>query len=482
MQEKQAQVLEVFKEMQKQGVFTISPAGTKLNEQVANATTNEDIINLSQEIKRYIKDLDRELTVTSKVPINDVLADFNDLYQLQLHKMYLEPHNAKGNLYETKLDYNTAGIATFAISGTDVTFTLEERKLLKLINHYYISLASQKDFKDKIFYIPINQLKEIIIGKPNRNTMKERLITACKRLSEKVVYWNYTQTKYANAKLSKQKLVVGKEVKLADITLLYSPYDKNGNMELKGLICRINNFLKLRLAMKQITYNFPLTAIKGTYLEFTIVSKTVYLMNYKSSKNRGYVLIPVSDFLKKTNYYKDGINYYENYLSIIWNDEHKPRELEKVIATFISVATYFKYVSMLKTKCTIIVHHKNRGNKVIASSSVDLMRNNKVSRDKEAVYQELERLVSGARKEVQEVNILCAELIKRKISNSATIMDCIKRTNIDKQLLNVYLKDKSGNVDVEDLKNYLIKQIPYTQGKLKDALENIEFKVQFTKV
>ena len=69
-----------------------------------------------------------------------------------------------------------------------------------------------------------------------------------------------------------------------------------------------------------------------------------------------------------------------------------------------------------------------------------------------------------------------------KISNSATIMDCIKRTNIDKQLLNVYLKDKSGNVDVEDLKNYLIKQIPYTQGKLKDALENIEFKVQFTKV
>ena len=131
MQEKQKQVLEVFKKMQKKGIFTILASGKDLDMLIQNAETYDDIASSIQDIKDYIKRLDKRLK--PKTNIDVVLGGFYDKFQYHLYDMYMAPFNQKEKMYILKENYGENDPITISLKANDPKFSLEERKLLKLI-------------------------------------------------------------------------------------------------------------------------------------------------------------------------------------------------------------------------------------------------------------------------------------------------------------------------------------------------------------
>jgi hypothetical protein len=472
-------MLEKLKEMQKQGIFKISNSGIQLNEQIENASSDSDIKDLIPKIKNYIKEVDSDLSIRANAPFNDTIADFNDKIQLELYDMFKKTYNVKGGLYETELDCGqNVGKAKIALKSSNINFTLEERKILKLINNNYILLSSKKDFKGDLIYIPMKELDKIF-KETNHKVKKDIIISTCSRLQEKIIYWDYSKTRYAETKkLNDKNIAVCKGDKLVDISILYYPYDKAGNMQLKGIICKVNNFMKLRFAIKQISYLFPAAAIKEDYLEYCIISRLVYHMNFTINKKREYFVKSLYQLLKDINYYKNGNEESETYFSVVNNDKHKPREIKKLISAFITIAADFKSNNTMISKCELNVNIYNRSNIVVRKYNIDIM-NNTVPRDIDDIYSELEKITGGADMEVKDINILCNKLKKLKISNLATAMQESKKTSINIRILQKFYENKTGDANIEELKNYLINNLSYTRGKIYDMLQNIELKIYY---
>lgn len=491
MQEKQKQVLEVFKEMQEKGIFTMLRPDNNLDILIKNAVTYNDIAKEIPTIKEYVKDLEFELSTSFNVSISENLSDFNDKIQDEIYNIYLEAQEVKTKIYQKELDNGQhVGISTLGLKNrnadknndVDVRFTLEERKILKLINHYYLSLNPKKN-DVTYFFIPMNQLKIIFKNTCNHKLIKDSVIVNCKRLQNKVVYWNYSKTAFAKSKkLIDKRLDISKGSSLVNITLLFAPYDKNNNLELRGIACKVNKFMKLRLALNQFSNLFPTRAIKANYLEYVMISKMIYLMSMSTNKKRGYVKINLANQLKTIYTLNKSVPSTSNYLSFIRKDDHKPRELKRFMQALIDIALDFKSLSMYSWDFKIIANIF-RGNSHIDTVEVPLMKNDIEPRNFNAIYSELERIYSEQYKQIKNIQSLCNKLGNGSI-NYDTIIKKSQNTSISKEVIDNLFKDISNKLDVEDVRNQLIENLSYTQGKIQETviLGRIIFHVDFKEI
>jgi hypothetical protein len=201
-------------------------------------------------------------------------------------------------------------------------------------------------------------------------------------------------------------------------------------------------------------------------------------MNFTINKKREYFVKSLYQLLKDINYYKNGNEESETYFSVVNNDKHKPREIKKLISAFITIAADFKSNNTMISKCELNVNIYNRSNIVVRKYNIDIM-NNTVPRDIDDIYSELEKITGGADMEVKDINILCNKLKKLKISNLATAMQESKKTSINIRILQKFYENKTGDANIEELKNYLINNLSYTRGKIYDMLQNIELKIYY---
>lgn len=446
MQEKQLRILEVFKEMQKKDVFTILVSGKDLNTLIQNAETYDDIASSIQDIKDYIKHLDKRLK--PKASIDVVLGGFYDKFQYHLYDMFMAPFNQKEQMYILEEDYGDNSPITICLKANDPKFTLEERKLLKLINHYYIKM---EDRNNKMFYIPITDLKRMFPEGTNHNKAKNDIITACERISDKRVSWNFSKTRYATTNYKKKhnlkelKLDIGKNVKLANIIPVYSQCDKDYNMELKGIICKVNKFLELRLWLHQISYRFPTEALRGK-LSYYVTDLLTYTMHM--NKNQGEISKTIKGIASNLYCDRDGTPTTTNYWDIISDDKHKPRQLLYLLEALSNTAYYLSLNKEYKAVCGISLYKIN----------IKVLHNGK-PRGRQIIFNEM-----GATRETEymkSITSFCSTLNKRNV----TFKDLLS-VRYPKQFSYIKLEqikdtftDENENVDMEKLRAILVSNI-----------------------
>lgn len=316
-------MFERIKKMQEQGIFKFPYAPSKLDNEIKNITTEEEIQNQLDQIQNYIKILDMELINNSTVKLYKTLYDFYDKIEYELPKIFASKTIEKdGNytIYTKKISFGgkEKGLLGLTVSNQEntVMFSLEEQKLLKLINHYYISLKSNDDYEDELFYIPMNSLKIMFKEDSNLTLNKEKIIKTCELLNDKKITWDFEGTIY-DKKLSKSKLTIGKIQKLVNIKILFYPriqkLTKDGNTKtisttlIKGIICEPTDIMKLRYQLAQISNRFPKEIMSEPYLEYTITDNLVYFMNLLDANNSKYLKRANSKYLdasQKNNYRK----------------------------------------------------------------------------------------------------------------------------------------------------------------------------------
>ncbi len=471
MQEKQARVLEVLKEMQKQEIFTILKSGTHLDKIINEASGYEDISSSIQDIKEYINDLEDEFTSSRTVSIGVTLAGFNDKFQYELHNMYLAPFNQKEKMHVLETDYGKDNPFTIALKSDDVRFTLEERKLIKLINHYYINLKTDDKLKDKMFYIPINDLKRIYPETINHKIIKEGIITACERINGKRISWDLSKTRYATNKstnLKELKLDVGKNIKLVSITPIYSQYDKKYNLELKGILCKTNKFLDLRFKLKQISYLFPTEGLRGDYLSYSITEMFTYHMNLKNNKKRGYVTKLLRDVANEIYYEEDGFPTHKPYWSIIKNSQHKQRKLLDLLSGLTNTSYYL----------TLNKNYKSIGYIVANTVPIKVLHNGK-QRETKMILNELS--VSKDKYYMKEINAFTSALNKKNVTlDDLLLYKYPKQFDYEqlKPMKNKFI-DANGNIDIEKIRALLVADVKLKENVIKSINHgNIEFKIK----
>lgn len=390
-------MLSVLKEMNDKGVFTLLGIENDLNNIIKNINSEEGLSSFLPNIQKYIKSLDVEYKYIYDISLNKNLQDFCDKFQFEMFNLYASRVITKGFIYEKNISFNKAGECKFGISSDiDVKFTLYERKLLKIINHYYINLRADEKYKDSNFvYIPISKLKLMFLENINSLALRNVIIETCKRLNSKKVYWNMNNTMYSKTKeLKKKKILNGDNEKIVDITILYLPRNHKNNKQgyvnsILGIICKISNFMKLRYELKHIDNNFPVSALKSAYLDFVIIEKLVFLNHIYKIKNSAKlkvldnkkIRVKVKNEIISTirhTYVKSladltrEIYFYDNqqslitYFTKICNEPNSKRRLTEVLDSISRVS----YILCRCNKCVVEIIVRNKVVKIISENKI----------------------------------------------------------------------------------------------------------------
>ena len=357
-------MLQTLKTMQKQDIFKLFP-NDDLGNYIKNAHTDDDVEPIYDDIQRYLKDMDRRLTHLHSVSLVSHVSDFSDKLSYEMFDMrFTYSKCSNGSIYQKEITYGKAGNFDFGIEMFNSTFSLNERKLLKLINHYYISLMSKNTFEDDYFYIPLASLKYVFTNK-NNFKMKEDIVSTCEDINRKTIYWDFSKTRYKK-KLDASKLCIGQKEKLVDINILYLPKkNKSGidgkSVEIKGIICKISNFMKMRYSLKQISNRFPVKSLGLDYLGFAIAEKIDYrlnMLNFSDTKKKKYskensnvkteYLKNLRELLDEIYVYKHGKQQRDTYLSIIFNEPNSQQSIIKFIDALLDALNNLSEVLQFK--------------------------------------------------------------------------------------------------------------------------------------
>ena len=363
-------MFDVIKKMQKQGIFKLLP-NDGLDDAISKITTPEQVDALYNSIQKYLKKLYNELSYIHNVDLGSTLSDFKDKFSFIMYDIpFRKDFNLTNGIYQSEIDLGTALKGSFGISALDSTFNLEELKLLKLINHYYITLSNKNGFTSDYIFIPIDTLK-LMFPKVNNIKLKEKIIKTSEFLSSKTIYWNLTKTNYAKKDDGKD-LYVGNKEKLVDINILFFPKkNKNGvngeALEVKGIICRITKFMKLRKnAFKQISNRFPIDALKANYLSFMISEKIDYRLNMikqgsKKKNNDTNYDTKLRDLLDSIYLYKDNKVQSDTYLYQIMNEVNSKANIYKILEAIITSLNNLSN-NIEFTPLLVITHKKKKIN------------------------------------------------------------------------------------------------------------------------
>lgn len=390
-------MLKIIKEMQSKGVFSLLPTEKDLSNIIKNINDGVELNSTLCIIQNYIKSLDLEYKYIYDVSLNRSLQDFCDKFQFEMFDMYTSKQITKGTIYEKNLSFNKAGECKFGISSDeDVKFTLYERKLLKIINHYYINLKTNEKYKDNDFvYIPIDKLKLMFLENINSLVFRNIIIETCERLNSKKIYWSMVNTIYSKTKdLKKKKILNGENDKIVDITILYLPRNHKTNKQgyvnsILGIICKISNFMKLRYELKHIDNSFPMCALRYKYLDFIIIEKLVFLNHIYKIKNSAKLktlenkrlkvkvkneiistihhtyIKSLTDLTREIYYYEDqqtSITYFTK----ICNEPNSKRRLIEILDSISRVAN----ILYKHDKCVIEIIVRNKTIKIISENKI----------------------------------------------------------------------------------------------------------------
>lgn len=339
-------MLKKLKEMQQFNVFKLQPYDIDLDTIIAEAKNEEDIKGHLEEIKDYVKELDRTYSIDYNVPIGTTIYDFNDKFSYELFEIYLAPINAKTGIHHKETSFGRkCGNGYLGLSSSNTSFNLLERKLLKIVNHYYINLKGMPTFKDNVFYIPMKQLARMFTDGINKNVIKSSIIDTIGRLNEKKIYYDLSKTYYCKStkdremKIKDRKLHSCNGEPLLALCPFYQPRGKY--LSLTGIVCKVNKLMQLRYTLKQISSYYPSALLSNNYLSFVIASKMVYHMNMKTNKKKGYIKKELSSLLGELYEYNKDKQLSTTYLKIMRDDRHKPREQLKLLSSLVDIAAAF---------------------------------------------------------------------------------------------------------------------------------------------
>ncbi len=361
-------MLEVLKIMQKQGIFKLFP-NDNLDQFISLAINESDITSQYNSIKKYLKNLISHLSYEHNVTLSRTISDFEDKFSYEMFDMACTCTNFSNGIYQKEIRYGKAGNGTIGIDMFNATFTLEERKLLKIINHYYISLMNKDGFHEDYFFIPMETIK-LIFPKVNSKNLKKKIIDTCTRLNNKTIYWDLSKTQYSKKCISKN-LNVGIKERLLDINILYFPIlNKNSAdgvaIEIKGIICRISKFMKLRFDLQQISNRFPIENMSCDYLTFIVAEKIDYRLH----------MLKVGTDKKKSNYKGNIRNLVEDIYVCCTKDQQRDNYLSKILNEPNSKD------SILKLLKAIITALNNLSNAYIPFVSIFKVRNQEIKLDR----------------------------------------------------------------------------------------------------
>lgn len=394
-------MLEKLKEMQEQGIFSLLPTGIDLNKKIKNATELTQLSAELKSIKNYIKRLDEEFSIKYHVSVATEMSDFYDKIYYNLYETYLKSKNAKTQIHEVEDNYGKAGKFKIGLklsednkTSEDNSFTLEERKLIKLINHYYITLKGEGKIDCDLFYIPMDQIQRLYSKGKNANRLKQSVIETCNKLNSKIIYLDFSTTRYKK-KLSDKELETIDGEQLLNIIPIYQIWKEPDKFQLKGLICRVNKFMKLRYELKQIGNNYPTSNLNADYLEFVIADKFQYHLHLIRKSGNKKLKKALSDLTKEIYYYSKGKQQFASYYETITNDTHKPREQNKFLKALLGVLSALK-------KLNYNVKFEIDGFTIQATTP------NGAPREVEHVLTEISK--SGEIEQINSINKLCSKL------------------------------------------------------------------------
>lgn len=353
-------MVDTIKIMQKQGIFKLFP-NDNLDQLITLASSESDITSQYDSIKRYLKNLIDYLSYEHNVVLGGKISDFKDKFSYEMFDMVSTCTNNSNGIYQKETSYGKAGNASIGIDMFNASFSLEERKLLKLINHYYISLMNKDGFHEEYFFIPMEALK-LVFPKVNSPMLKKKIIDACTRLNSKTIYWDFSKTKY-NKRSIFNNLNVGNKEKLLDINILYFPtLNKNSSngvaIEIKGIICRISKFMRLRFKLGQISNRFPIENMSCNYLAFIIAEKIDYrlhMLKIGTGNKKGDYKVDLRDLTEEIYVYYNHKQQRDTYLSRILNEPNSKDNILKLFEAIITVLNnlsnaYIPFVPILKVK------------------------------------------------------------------------------------------------------------------------------------
>ena len=454
-------MLENLKQMCQQEFFKRLPCDINLDNIIKEAKTYEDIEPYIDTIKLYIKDAINDIESNHIVTIGKTICDFYDKFSYELYEMYLAPASARSNVHTKEFKYGNAGPASLGLRSSDIKFSLCERKLMKIINHHFITLKADDYYRNEDFFVPYDHLKLMFSDGINHQVVKETIIETCNRISEKEVFWDFKSTKYAKTKhLTVDGLESCKGDKLVDITIVYQPRTKQ-SATMKGIICRVNKFMKLRYALKQINNYFPTTSLRRDYLDFVIADRLLYHMNLQRGSKINYK-IDLSKLAKQIYAYKDKEQLTRDLYNVIGNDDHKPAQQLYYLRALSNVAE--DYSTNMSINYRFNLHIDN-------GIIIPLLTNYNSSRNPEHIINEIKIAIHG-KDDLQRIfrymNLKDKDLsVYDKIMSISIIDKKIKQRYLDE----MFNSNDSNNIEyLERLKNELVSDIKGTKIAMYDMM------------
>lgn len=339
-------MFEEIKHMQKYGVFRLTN-DRKLDKLIEDATTEFDILKLYNSIRLYIKNLDKELSYIHNVNLGSKISDFSDAFSYEMlndnynnvdisnEKVFNITLGYKNKSLTRTINFGKAGKGTY--TAPEIPLIGSEAQLIKLINHYYISLCNNDSFTEKYFYIPISSLM-VLTNQKNRVRKIREIMDYVGIAANVRIGWDITDTKYCTDKT--KDLCKGENEPVVSILPLMLPsFNKNAkdgmSVQLKGIICVVNKFMKMRKhVLNQISNLYPVRSLNFDNLTYQIAARIYYSLHLKIvHKEEPIYKVNLRDLI-------DNIKYWQASYFVILRDEHnKPVFIKRLLKSIISIVS-----------------------------------------------------------------------------------------------------------------------------------------------
>ena len=285
---------------------------------------------------------------------NVEVSDFKDNFKL---------YSVREKFYRGDKEKSKFGIAIKKdLDINNLQFSLLERKLLILMNWIYIFTNG---LLDNYFLSAVNL--NLLLFKSDNITLStinaKKLNEAISRLTQKYIYWELQNSKISK-KIKDEKVITGFS-SLCNIQVIYNSKIHASNnegisKEIKGIIFNFNNFIKMRLQLKQI-YKMPIELLQDTDYSLILVEYIIREKNIRPDKK-----ISINNLLKSIYVYQKDLSLYEDSLySVIMKDN---KNTQKRFNKFMETLEYvLELVSNIDLSNAKII---NNNGEIINSASI----------------------------------------------------------------------------------------------------------------
>ena len=285
---------------------------------------------------------------------NVEVSDFKDNFKL---------YSVKERFYRGDKEKSKFGIAIKKeLDINNLQFSLLERKLLILMNWIYIFTNG---LLNNYFLSAVN-LNSLLFKSDNitlSTINAKKLNEAISRLTQKYIYWELQNSKISK-KIKDEKVITGFS-SLCNIQVIYNSKIHASNnegisKEIKGIIFNFNNFIKMRLQLRQI-YKMPIELLQDTDYSLILAEYIIREKNIRPNKK-----ISINNLLKSIYVYQKDLSLYKDSLySVIMKDnKNTQKRFNKFMETLEYVLELVSNIDLSNAKIT------NNNGEIINSASI----------------------------------------------------------------------------------------------------------------